>query len=378
MTKAVAVILNRGWWEHLAPKPLVCRRREVERILSHFVASEYGRFWLHVVMQPNGVVRLNPGDVIPELRIAFLGDATGFILPMEKMRVSHRVVGTGSRFASGNDLSEGELVFEPKISVDVVTDPVLVNAARAGVTDIDPRAITTPSQVFSAPARLLISPHHFPKKAFVLYQHIFGTGHNYPNDGYFYVGVTTRSWQKRWTEHKHAIQTGSPLLFHRKYREEQTEGRISYVHHKVMGITDDLEALYATEEMLVEGHWDDTRRLNMIPGGKSGLKYLREHGLLANSYVPMPDDRDKIISSWLKDHPRKGLPAPWVSERWKDDNWAIAQICGRDGRLSISQVRAIRHLSQDHSEEEICARIGAKNVQQVKRVLDGKTYTRIT
>lgn len=144
-----------------------------------------------------------------------------------------------------------------------------------------------------------------------------------------------------------------------------------------MGITDDLEKLYATEEFLVEGHWHDQRRLNMIPGGKSGLRYLRENGLLQQSVVPMPDKRDPIVSDWLKAHSRKGLPAPWVSEKWKDNDWAIAQICGRDDRLSIEQVRAIRKLAEKYSVEEIFARIGARNVAQVKRVLEGNTYTRV-
>lgn len=93
------------------------------------------------------------------------------------------------------------------------------------------------------------------------------------------MGVSTRSWQKRWSEHRRAIEMGSPLLFHRRFREEQKGGRLTYVHHRVMAITDDLEELYESEEFLVEGHWDDERRLNMVPGGKSGLRYLRENGL---------------------------------------------------------------------------------------------------
>ncbi|WP_447828852.1 hypothetical protein [Aeromonas hydrophila] len=155
------------------------------------------------------------------------------------------------------------------------------------------------------------------------------------------------------------------------------KGRITYVNHKVMGITDDLEKLYATEEFLVEGHWEDQRRLNMIPGGKSGLRYLRENGLLQQSVVPMPDERDRIISEWLKEHPRKGLPAPWVAEKWRDNDWAIAQICGRDDRLSVEQVRAIRQLAEEYSAEEIFTRIGARNVAQVERVLERKTYSRV-
>ncbi|BES83337.1 hypothetical protein PEC302107_31630 [Pectobacterium araliae] len=61
---------------------------------------------------------------------------------------------------------------------------------------------------------------------------------------YFYVGVTKRSWQKRWAEHKRAITNDSPLLFHRKYREEMQNGCVTYLHHKVMEITNDLEQLY--------------------------------------------------------------------------------------------------------------------------------------
>ncbi len=66
-----------------------------------------------------------------------------------------------------------------------------------------------------------------------------------------------------------------------------------------------------------------------------------------------------------------------MSEKWKDDAWAVAQICGRDGRLSVEQVRAIRELAEGHSAEEIALCIGAQNTDQVQRVLDGKTYARV-
>lgn len=67
-----------------------------------------------------------------------------------------------------------------------------------------------------------------------------------------------------------------------------------------------------------------------------------------------------------------------MSERWTDDASAVAQIYGRDGRLSVEQVRAIRELAEGHSADEIALRIGAQNTDQVQRVLDGKTYTRVT
>ncbi|WP_218781811.1 hypothetical protein [Chromohalobacter israelensis] len=370
--------INKLWWEHLAPKPLISRRCEIEDLLAQFIrSSDYGQEWHKVARNKHGVFRLKPGQVIPVVQVTFLDKSSGFIAPLQKVRSGHRSVAAKTDYTSGKNLEEEEITIQPIIQVDLVTDPHFIEAAKRGITSIDESFIKQPSLLFSIPAHFLLSPEHFPKKAYVLYQHIFGNGDSYPNDGYFYVGVTTRSWQKRWAEHRRAISGGSPLLFHRKFRDEQEKRRVTYIHHKVMGITDDLEKLYNTEEFLVEGHWQDERRLNMIPGGKSGLRYLRKNGLLQQSVVPMPDERDRILSDWLKEHPRKGLPAPWVSEKWQDNDWAIAQICGREDRLSVEQVRAIRKLAKYYTAEEISGRIGARNAAQVKRVIEGKTYSRV-
>lgn len=66
-----------------------------------------------------------------------------------------------------------------------------------------------------------------------------------------------------------------------------------------------------------------------------------------------------------------------MAEKLRDNDWAIAQICCRDDRLSVDQVRAIRELAKQFSAEEISIRIGAKDVNQVNRVIYGKTYSRI-
>ncbi|USQ96518.1 hypothetical protein [Caulobacter sp. RL271] len=373
------VSINRQWWEHLAPKVMHRRAREIEALLQAWTRSGYGAMWLESARQEGGLIRVKPGQNIPVVHIVGIQDRPMFIAPQKKVEEGHRTVSDDDeRMMSGRPLESGELAMRPQILVDLMDDPALLNAALMGQTSGHIIGVKHPATLFSAPAWLLLAPTAWPKKAFVLYQHIFGSGNSYPNDGYFYVGVTTRSWQARWAEHRRAMNNGSPLLFHRRLREEMDAGRVTYIHHKVMGITEDLEQLYATEEFLVAGHWDDQRRLNMIPGGKSGLKYMREHGMLLSRLVPAPDERDRIVSEWLRANPRKGLPAPWVSEKWKDDAWAVAQICGRDGRLSVEQVRAIRSLAQDHATEEIADRIGALNADQVQRVLDGKTYTRVT
>lgn len=372
------VTINKLWWDHLAPKPIKPRLREVESLLNKFInSSSYGKEWSRVAVNPGAVFRLELGQLIPNLQLTFLGKAPGFVSGFQKLRDGHRSVKTETDFMSGKAIKEEEVVIQPVISIDIVTDPLFIEAARQGKMIIDESRIKQSSLLFSIPAHYLLSPSQFPKNSYVLYQHIFGHGNSYPNDGYFYVGITTRSWQKRWSEHKRAIENESPLLFHSKFREERELGRVTYVHHKVMGITDNLEALYASEEFLVEGHWGDERRLNMIPGGKSGLRYLREDGLIGRPVISLPDERNKIVSHWLKDHPRKGLPAPWVAAKWRDNEWAIARICGRDDTLSVDQVRAIRELAKEYSPEEISTRIGAKNVAQVQRVIKGKTYTRV-
>lgn len=370
------VSIDSLWWEHLAPKLMHRRLRELETLLRAWCRSDYGAHWLSLATQDGGVLRVRAGQYIPTVHFVALGNWPIFMAPLSEVRTGHRTVGL-DQFRSGRPLEEGELALRPEIRLDVVSDPQLLAAAARMDTSLHIPGVREPSIVFSTPASYLLAPKAWPKKAYVLYQHIFGEGGSYPDDGFFYVGVTTRSWQDRWAEHRRAVEGGSPLLFHRKLRDELRSDRVSYIHHKVMGITDDLDTLYATEEWLVEGHWEDTRRLNMIPGGKSGLKYLREHGLLAKRVVPLPDERDRLVETWLREHPRKGLPAPWVAEKWKDDAWAIAQICGRDDRLSVDQVRAIRELAKNHAAELIAERIGARNADQVQRVIDGKTYTRV-
>ncbi len=41
-------------------------------------------------------------------------------------------------------------------------------------------------------------------------------------------------------------------------------------------------------------------------------------------------------------------------------------------------MRAIRELSREHGAGAIAARIGARNREQVQRVIDGETYVRVT
>lgn len=178
--------INKSWWEHLAPKPMISRRREVEVLLNDFIqSSSYGAEWFKVARNPQGVFRLKPGQVIPVVQLTFLGNAPGFVAHFGKLKSGHRTVGAATEYLSGKSLEDEERAVQPIISIDFVTDPLFIKAAKQGQTTIDESQIIQPSLLFSIPAHFLLSPKHFPEKAYVLYQHIFGHGGSYPNDGFF-------------------------------------------------------------------------------------------------------------------------------------------------------------------------------------------------
>ncbi|MGR4872221.1 hypothetical protein ACIPRI_25505 [Variovorax sp. LARHSF232] len=288
---------------------------------------------------------------------------------------------------------------QPILRLEVVEDPMLtavfdqdlmVKSQMRGVSfeeldefkaySVAHTLAKKPAVLFSAPLAMLLVPsaRHFSSQRFTLYQHIFGDGHEYPDDGLFYIGMTARDWKTRWAEHLRAINKGSQLIFHREYRSRIARQRLTYVHHKVMGVAPTLERLQELEEAIVRGHWEDARRLNMIPGGKAGLDYMRAHGMLSTGPLATPEGAEQMLRSWLRENPRKGLPAPWISELWKTDEYALSVICGPEGRLSVDQVRIIRELARRGDRfEAICAEVGALNVQQVRRVVQGLTYGRV-
>lgn len=252
---ASPVSIDRGWWEHLTPTPMHKLRAAVERQLRAWCETDYGKFWLSSAREPGGVIRINAGDAIPDFHMVAMRSGLKFVAPQKRMREGHRNVSIGTDdYRSGKPQQAGELILSPVIRLDLVSDPALMAAARRFDISMPSAHVTEPSILFSAPAHILIRPNGWPKKSFVLYQHIFGEGSSYPVDGYFYVGITPRSWKTRWAKHRRAMRKGSNLLFHRKLREELEAERVTYIHHKVMAVTTNVEALYEAEAVLVRGH----------------------------------------------------------------------------------------------------------------------------
>ena len=281
------------------------------------------------------------------------------------------------------DISDtGFLLVSPIFRFELVSDPHILKSMH-NPDSFRSRKVKEPTHIFTAGVHHLLTNaqhklHPEPPK-YTLYQHVFGNGGDYPDQGFFYVGITQRNWQKRWNEHKAAMNRGSKLKFHKTLREKLRKGQITYINHKVMDLVDNIEQLYTAEEEVVDGYWEDERLLNMIPGGRKGLRYLHEHNMIRRNVHPLPDEVDRILENWFKENPRKGLPAPWVAEKWEDPAYAESVICGAEGRLKPDQVRAIRYLSATGLEPEvILQKVGALNLPQVSRVLTGQSYSRIT
>ena len=107
------------------------------------------------------------------------------------------------------------------------------------------------------------------------------------------------------------------------------------------------------------------------------MKFLHKYRLLSCDKVTITE-RDKAIIEYQKQHPRAGIANLLISELWKDDEYAARIICGPEGRLSVQQVQEIRKLDEAGVPiEKIKEMVGALDIYQIKRVLSGKTYSRI-
>jgi hypothetical protein len=94
------VRINADWWEHLAPKPLQRRLREVEKLLDDWCRTPYGANWLGSALRENGLIRVRPGQSIPVMQLIALGECPKYIAQMNA-RVGHRAIGP-DHFGSGS------------------------------------------------------------------------------------------------------------------------------------------------------------------------------------------------------------------------------------------------------------------------------------
>ncbi len=234
--------------------------------------------------------------------------------------------------------------------------------------------------MFNVPLAYVIKGAPDVSEGYQLYQHRF-LDPALPQDAnqFVYVGITRRSWKERWKEHVAAARRGSPYIFHAKLREATDKEWLQA--HAVSGVRlSEADAMNAEEIAVAEYglYPDNPRGLNMIPGGYAGIRALHRLGALRDDAPVAPDSRPLIVERYLREHPRKGVANPLIAALWKDENYVASVICGRDDRLSVEQLRLIRSLQTSGlSLSEIVSLAGARNVDQVKRVLDGRTYSQV-
>lgn len=387
---SMELILDRQAYRHYAPSELHDHFAAFDRLLASAVRRDRGT----ATLVANPLHLFSAKKRYPVIHLVAMKDRERwryFQLPFETYAIKE-----GHRFVS-EDGASTKAIAQPQFCFEVVADPSLnvfeTMKGRSYASADELRAdaelmrkfneggkdVAIPSVLLTAPIALLRRgvAGRFLQQKYTLYQHIFGSGAEYPNDGPFYIGITSRDWKKRWREHWAAIQRGSGHKFHRVYRERMAERALTYVHHKVMGVAPSLDQIQDLEEAFVQGHWDDERLLNMIPGGKAGIAYLHRHRMLDEQVRPTPDKVEGALEEWAKDHPRKGSPAPWIAEAWQRPEYASQVICGRDDRLNVDQVLQIRLLASGGvSTDDIAKQIGFSR-ERVEKVVDGKTYARV-
>jgi hypothetical protein len=135
----------------------------------------------------------------------------------------------------------------------------------------------------------------------------------------------------------------------------------------------------AWEEEQVDIQMAEGNSLNMIPGGFKGLRFLHEHRLTTGIHISL-DEREEAIAAFARRNgPRVGVPNLLLAKLWQDDEFYLKVLAGRDSVLTPAQVMEIRRLAVEGKDEgSILEMVGARNVEQIRRVIAGKTYRRIS
>ena len=192
-----------------------------------------------------------------------------------------------------------------------------------------------------------------------------------------YTGITKRNWLIRLGEHLREVrQGGKKKQFHRAWREALDANDLVYsscLHYVNLSYGQAME----WEERYVKKWSLSPMGFNMIPGGFEGFKHLYEHRITDRIEIDL-DERENAISEYLRQNPRKGIPNPFMSELWQDDEYYLKVIGSKEKTLTAGQVREIRRLGKEGLvPHEILIRVGGINERQIKSVLQGKTYKRV-
>jgi len=194
-------------------------------------------------------------------------------------------------------------------------------------------------------------------------------------DDYYYVGITGRNWLLRLREHIGEMQRGSRKKFHEMWRDSMGLDNVLFLSVlREVNLSFD-EAMNWEEENVKKVAYGPCG-LNMIEGGFAGIRELHRLRLIDRTNISL-DEREIAINQFIQKYPRKGIPNPFISALWQDDDFYAKIMGARAMTLSLEQVKKIRALSQTGlSLKQITREVSALNELQVKNVISGKTYTR--
>jgi hypothetical protein len=194
-------------------------------------------------------------------------------------------------------------------------------------------------------------------------------------DTFYYVGITSRNWLERLGEHISETRRGNRRSFYQALRESTGWHDVLYTS-SLREVNQSYDEAMNWEEAQVDNIAADHYGLNMIPGGFKGLKYFHKLGITKKERVSI-EERDRAISEYCRQNPRKGIPNPFIKAWWGDDEHYEQVNETNPKRLSVGQRKEIRRL---HSEgitiPMITKQVGALDERQVKDFLSGKTYKR--
>lgn len=196
-------------------------------------------------------------------------------------------------------------------------------------------------------------------------------------DQVYYIGVTGRNWLIRMEEHLAEIRGGSNKRFHAAWRAYAGDANVM-LGSELIVLNHTFQGVMAWEEEQVDAVMEAKKSLNMIPGGFKGMRFLHEHRVTDRVDISL-EERDKAIAEYVRRvGVRAGVPNLLLAELWRDDEFYLKVLSGRSDVLTPGQVLAIRDLAaKGRTAQQIFEAVGARNVEQVQRVLRGKTYNRI-
>ena len=178
---------------------------------------------------------------------------------------------------------------------------------------------------------------------------------------YYYVGITGRNWLQRLNEHFGEIRRGSGKRFHRAWRESLGIDDVLFTS-SLLSVNMTKDEAMNWEEDKVETIAYGPNGLNMIPGGYKGLKYLHKLRIIKSFDISL-EEREKAITEYMWQHPRKGVRNALLSELWKDDEFYKRVNKSHPKRLSEDQVLEIHRLNDmNWAASEIFKEVGAIDV----------------